>query len=286
VNETEPRWPAADALYTALRERILSGTLPPGIELRQETLARQFGVSRVPMREALSRLRAEGMIILRPQRGFAVTSLDEAEIIEIFELRMVLEQHALEIAARLHSDADVRAAERFLHAMEKLDLRDLSQVPIWLDFNHAFHTALVAASNRHRLTNITCTLRDSVEPYIRMEFHLTRSLDKAIEEHRPLFEAFAGRDEKQAGVISRAHCKNALDRLLESIRRRSAPPPPCLRPRQKTLEKPEVHKASCQAAAISAASITNPRCSEIIFNAASSIAASVPRTRSRATITR
>jgi DNA-binding GntR family transcriptional regulator len=194
-------------------------------------------MSRVPMREALSRLQAEGLIVLRPRRGFAVTSLDEAEIIEVFGLRMVLEQHALEIAAVSHTDADVRAAESFLRAMEQLDIHDEAQVPTWLNLNHAFHTALVAASNRRRVTNITCTLRDMVEPYIRMEFHLTRSLDDAVAEHRPLFEAFVRGDAKRAGEISRDHCRGALDRLLESIAKRGEPAAPRLRTRQKTLEK-------------------------------------------------
>src|ERR1700733_15180455 len=96
-----------DIIYHWLRERILMGHLMPGSEIRQELLARQFGTSRVPIREALSRLQAEGLITLRPRRGFAVTSLNQDEIIEIFELRMVVEEHAARIATQCRTDADV-----------------------------------------------------------------------------------------------------------------------------------------------------------------------------------
>src|SRR5581483_6225390 len=78
------------AIYLALREAILAGRYQPGEALRQESLAKEFEASRVPVREALNRLEAEGIVILRPRRGFVVASLDVGEIEEIFELRMVL----------------------------------------------------------------------------------------------------------------------------------------------------------------------------------------------------
>ena len=72
-----------EATYSWLREGIQSGALPPGSELRQERIAKKFGISRVPIREAMSRLQAEGLVELRPRRGFAVKSLDVAQIVEI-----------------------------------------------------------------------------------------------------------------------------------------------------------------------------------------------------------
>ena len=72
-----------EATYSWLRESIQSGALPPGSELRQERIAKKFGISRVPIREAMSRLQAEGLVELRAWRGFAVRSLDVAQIVEI-----------------------------------------------------------------------------------------------------------------------------------------------------------------------------------------------------------
>src|ERR1700737_928702 len=74
-------------------EGILSGAFPPGLVLRQEELSRRFGASRVPLREAMPRLEVEGLVVLRPRRGYAVRSLERSEIREIFELRAVVEEH-------------------------------------------------------------------------------------------------------------------------------------------------------------------------------------------------
>lgn len=221
MNLPPSRRPATDTLYDSIRERILIGALPPGMELRQEILARQYGVSRVPMREALSRLQAEGLIVLRPRRGFAVAALDLAEIVEIFELRMVLEQHALETAARLRSEADVARAEAILLRLEALDLSE-AHIPAWLNLNREFHATLIASARRQRLIGIACTLRDTIEPYIRMEFDFGQSLDEVVHQHRALFEAFRDRAAERAGRISRDHCIGAMNRLLASVRAREA----------------------------------------------------------------
>ena len=100
-----------ETTYSWLRESIQSGALPPGSELRQERIAKKFGISRVPIREAMSRLQAEGLVELRPRRGFAVKSLDVAQIVEIFELRMVIEEHAMMTATVMRSERDVAEVE-------------------------------------------------------------------------------------------------------------------------------------------------------------------------------
>src|ERR1700722_7255243 len=111
--------PLPDVIYRWLREQILIGELVPGAEIRQELLARQFGTSRVPLRAALSRLQAEALIVLPPRRGFAVTSLNQAEIVEIFELRMAVEEHAMRIATKERTEADVSEVEAMVEAMER-----------------------------------------------------------------------------------------------------------------------------------------------------------------------
>jgi DNA-binding GntR family transcriptional regulator len=208
-----------DILYEALRESILNGTLSPGAELRQELIAKQFGVSRVPVREAMSRLQAEGLIVLRPRRGFAVTSLDLAEIIEVFELRMVLEQHALETATRLRTETDVKAVETILVDMETLDPMAEDYLPRWIDLNRDFHSRLIASARRHRLSTLTANLRDTIEPYVRIESYFTGQVTEAAAEHRALFDAFRDRAASRAGEISRDHCLGTMNRLVESIRR-------------------------------------------------------------------
>src|SRR5258708_16162880 len=95
-------------LYAELRSGILKGEYKPGSVLRQEDIAQKFEVSRVPVREALSKLEAEGFLALRPRRGYAVISLNPDEISEIFDLRMIIESHAGQIATKHRSEADAR----------------------------------------------------------------------------------------------------------------------------------------------------------------------------------
>jgi DNA-binding GntR family transcriptional regulator len=206
-----------DIVYDWLRERILVGELPPGSEIRQELLARQFGTSRVPIREALSRLQAEGLITLRPRRGFAVTSLSEDEIVEVFELRMVVEEHAMRIATKSRTEADVREIEALVEQMETLEPTTPEYLQAWMLTNRLFHTRLIECAHRKRVDEIALNLRDAIEPYIRIEANFNRQVAYANVEHRQILEAFKTRNADVAARLSRKHCESTLKRLLENI---------------------------------------------------------------------
>src|ERR1700683_1061917 len=151
ISPIEVPRPLPDIIYHWLREQILIGELVPGGEIRQELVARQFGTSRVPIREALSRLQAEGLIILRPRRGFAVTSLNQAEIVEIFELRMAVEEHAMRIATKERTQTDVREVEALVEAMERPEAPSLQYLQQWMSTNRHFHTRLIECAHRKRV---------------------------------------------------------------------------------------------------------------------------------------
>lgn len=211
-----------ERLYRSLRYAILDGTFAPGEELRQEVLASQYSVSRVPLREAFSRLQAEGMIVLRPRRGFAVNSLDLMEIIEVFELRMVVEQHAMEVASRARSEADVREVGALLDQMEALDPAEEGYQATWLGLNRQFHNRLIASAGRERMAVTVINLRDATEPYVRVEVNVTGHVDDAAGEHRALFDAFKARDSIRAGELAREHCLGTMKRLVEGMRLRQS----------------------------------------------------------------
>jgi DNA-binding GntR family transcriptional regulator len=212
----EPR-SVPDIVYEWLRERILVGGLPPGAEIRQEILAKQFGTSRVPIREALSRLQAEGLIVLRPRRGFAVASLDQDEIVEVFELRMAVEEHAMRIATKARTEEDVRDVEALLERMETLDPAAPEYLQEWMATNRDFHTRLIESAHRKRLSDIALNLRDAIEPYIRVEANFIGQVGYANIEHRQIVEAFKKNDPEEAARISRKHCESTLTRLLTNI---------------------------------------------------------------------
>ena len=208
-------------LYEKLRGHILVGTLRAGQVLRQEELAQRFNVSRVPLREALSQLEADGLIEARPRRGFAVASLDPDEIVELFELRTVIEEHAGRIAAQSRTPQDVEDVERIVDAMDGLDLHAADFRNKWTLLNYEFHNRIIASSRRKRLTKIAATLRSTTEPYVAMEIDLTGDATDAGREHREMLEAFRAGDTNGLGELSRAHVEGTARRLLKGLRVRT-----------------------------------------------------------------
>jgi DNA-binding GntR family transcriptional regulator len=209
--------PLPDIIYDWLRERILVGHLMPGTEIRQELLARQFGTSRVPIREALNRLQPEGLITLRARRGFAVTSLNHDEIVEIFELRMAVEEHAMRIATKERTETDAREVEALVEQMETLDPGSPQYLQEWMSTNRLFHTRLIECAHRKRVNEIALNLRDAIEPYIRIEANFNRQVSYANVEHRQIFDAFKRKDAEAAARLSRKHRESTLKRLLTHI---------------------------------------------------------------------
>lgn len=210
----------ADAIHAELRDRILRGVYRPGSILRQEELAKQFGASRVPLREAMTRLEVEGLLLLRPRRGYAVRSLDSDEILEIFDLRAVVEEHLAGFAAVKRTEADLANVHQCLIRMETVARQAPDNVSEWLDANTAFHAALLAAAHRRQSARFANMLRDQVEPYIRIEIGLTREVMQAESEHREMFAALNDRNKKSLQKLCRQHCENTARRLIGALRMR------------------------------------------------------------------
>ena len=145
----------ADDIALALEEAIVSGEIPPGSVLRQEHLSEQFAVSRTPVREALRRLAALGLVSFEPNRGVRVRMLSRDEIREAFLVRAELESLATEIATPKMSSVDLAALEdaelrfsaitRELVEMSHAGRQDLQLARRWLLANHSFHDVIYAA---------------------------------------------------------------------------------------------------------------------------------------------
>ena len=187
--------------------------------LRQEELAKRCNVSRVPLREALARLAGEGLLILRPQRGYAVVSLEASDIVEVFELRAVTEAHAGSIAARSRRPEDIAEAARLVSAMALLDISDAEDAAKWSRLNYEFHACIISATRRKRLIQITRSLRDTLEPYIRFEMRLTGDARQAERDHREILEAFRAGDSRGLAELCRVHVENTAERMLRHLRR-------------------------------------------------------------------
>jgi DNA-binding GntR family transcriptional regulator len=201
-----------------IRQNILTGRYPPGQVLRQEDLAQHYEVSRVPLREAFSKLEAEGYLTLRPRRGYAVSSLNPEEISEIFDLRMLIESHAGQIATKNRTPADIAAIQEIVDAMDALDPAIEDYHHRWCDLNRQFHERLIRPCNRPRLLRLSQQLRDAVEPYIRLKTSLTGFSAAPYSDHGEIVAAFVEGNAEMVAALSAAHCGRAASRLLRLIR--------------------------------------------------------------------
>jgi DNA-binding GntR family transcriptional regulator len=146
-----------ESIARALRQAILDGSLVGGSTIRQEEVARKFGVSRVPIREALLKLEGEGLVETQPRRGVVVTSLSQTGFEEILDMRIALESLAIEQAVKRFTPADARAAMQIVEearaGMRASASPDLGKEieSRWGDLNWEFHRRLYAPAARPRL---------------------------------------------------------------------------------------------------------------------------------------
>ncbi len=205
----------AAAVADALRQRILAGTFPAGAQLRQDALAEEFGVSRIPIREALLQIEAEGLVRILPHRGAVVAELSAAEIEEVFALRAELEPVLLARSAP-HLGEDDLAALRALRDAYSDDLRD-GRVAQWGAHNTRFHLALYRHAGRPRTLALVANLLQECDRHTRLHLSLPGTVTRAESDHAALLDLCAAGHAAAAAALLRTHIESAgatLSRFL------------------------------------------------------------------------
>lgn len=199
-----------DEVVAALREQIADGHIRPGDTLRIEALAREFGVSRTPIREAFSKLEVEGLLVRKTGYAATVFTPLRREVREYYEMRIVLEP----LAARFALPNMTPAVDRRLSALvTKMD--DLT-ANNWYAINREFHRDLYEPSDRPFLIATIDNLIQRSDPYIRMYFE-THDLEETQRSHRQILKAVTERDEPGVAAAVEAHLKHALSEIVAVI---------------------------------------------------------------------
>jgi DNA-binding GntR family transcriptional regulator len=205
-----------DMAVEALREKILRGDYAEGAPLRQDALAADLGVSRIPVREALRQLEVEGLVTFSPHYGAVVTQLSLSEIQELFELRALLEGDLVRRAVpRLTAD-DVARAEAVLEAYDAAFER--GDVAAWGELNWEFHSTLLAAADRPVTLNLLGTVHNQSDRYMRLQLKLTHGEIRASSEHRAILDAAKSGDGRRAAALMKEHVRNAGRSLVRFLR--------------------------------------------------------------------
>ncbi|WP_051432479.1 GntR family transcriptional regulator [Rhodovibrio salinarum] len=203
----------ADRLRCQLEEEIATGQLAGGTRLDEAGLAKRFGVSRTPVREALSSLASAGLVETRPRQGAVVAGLSLSDLIQMFEVMAELEALCTRLAARRMTEAERTQLEQTLQAC--IDAADPARPNDYYDANLAFHEAIYAGSHNAYLAEQTRQLRNRLQPYRRTQLAGLGRIETSCREHAEIVDAIRQADAISAEGAMRRHVTIQADTFAE-----------------------------------------------------------------------
>lgn len=207
---------AFDKAYHALREGIIAGRFPPSRRITEQEVAAAAGVSRTPVREALRRLHAEGIVDFRPNQGAMVTAWSAEETEEIFELRAILESHGARRAAERASAAQLARLRELaeLQQQESSERRDGYLARI-CELNSRFHRGLQEAAGSPRLSQALASILEAPLVLQTFQSYSAEDLIQSAAHHLEIVRAIQHRDGEWAASVMRSHILAARRTLRE-----------------------------------------------------------------------
>ncbi|WP_282605227.1 GntR family transcriptional regulator [Pelagibius sp. Alg239-R121] len=206
----------SDVIYDALRDAIIRGEMQEGETIRQESVAKLFNVSRIPVREALKRLEAQGLVTSVRYKGVVVSSISPREIEEIFEFRVLVESKLIEYAVESMTEQSLELAKSYCDAFAKE-----TNPEKWGDLNRLFHSALYQDSGRPYYLEVIRGTNDRVERYVRAQLDLTEGMTRARRDHEIILDACFKRDVRRAADLTADHIHSAGQALIRFLQDRS-----------------------------------------------------------------
>ena len=214
-----PRQSLTSAVADKLRDQIIRGEIPEGSQLRQDIIATQFSVSRIPVREALRQLHAEGLVTIVQNRGAIVPELSPSDIEELFSIRELLEPETLKLSIPKLTQEDFAQAEAVLKKYTD-ELRREQHVASWGRLNWQFHSILYSKANRPQFMSIIRNVNNKGERYTRLQLYLTHGMKRANHEHQQILQLCRERHVTAACKLLRQHIHHAGQPLKEVLRQR------------------------------------------------------------------
>jgi len=213
MNRKSNKRAAPDVVCDGLRHAILSGELAQGMQLRQDQLAEQFGTSRIPVREALRQLEAEGLVRIEPNKGARVTPLSLADVLEILEIRIALECHALRLAIAQMVEEDFALAEQILRRYDAQ-----SDPDSWALMNRQFHWALYTPCHKPRLLALIDANSQHFDRFVRGQVSRASGKERPQKEHYQLLELCRQGQTDSACALLAAHIEQTKKSVQASQR--------------------------------------------------------------------
>lgn len=201
---------ASSIVFEMLRKAIIEGEMTEGEPLRQDEIARLFNTSRIPVREAISRLEEQGLVKTQRYKGAVVAGLSASEAAEVFELRALLEPEIIRNAVPRMSEECLAEARSNCQAFS-----DSTSPMAWGSLNRVFHKTLYSASDLGYFIEVADNAMDRVERYIRAQLVMSDGMERAGREHFAILEACEKGEAERAGLLLRDHILGAKVSLLD-----------------------------------------------------------------------
>ena len=201
------------SLADRLRERIADGTLVPGTQLRQDLIAKEFGTSHIPVREAFVQLQASRFVTIVPNRGAFVSAMTRLEAVELTEMRIALELLALDSAIDAFGADDEAAVRAILEHDE-----NAHEVEHWSIDNWAFHRAIYQPCGKRHLLETLEAIWRKTDRYLRLVWQLERYQRISLAEHHAILDAVLAHDRRTAKRLTKAHIEAAGVVMQDALR--------------------------------------------------------------------
>lgn len=203
---------ASEVIAQYLRRAILSEVFAENEPIRQDEIAGKFNVSKIPVREALKKLEAEGLVIFVKNRGALVTRMSDDDLAQLFEMRILLEVRLLELAVPAMKEADFVLIDE----LYKRYLTDTS-IQNWSHLNWEFHAALYRPANRPLIVETVRMINQKLERYLRMQISLSDGKARADREHAEIVALCRKGDVAQAVTLLKQHIYGVCQSLLDNL---------------------------------------------------------------------
>ena len=216
TNRHDPASPprsAVQAVYDYLLAEILSGRLAGGSSIRQEQVAKQLQLSRIPVRDALRHLSAEGFVTIEPNRRVTVTLLQREDLTELYEMRAALEGLAAWHAVKRLTDPEIGHLQWLAARMDQAE----TSGDQWLPIHDQFHDLVCVASGMPRLVQETRRLRKCLQPQVRLLILQSGVAELQTSHHKDLVKAISARNASRAEQAFREHVRQAAKDIISAI---------------------------------------------------------------------
>lgn len=208
---------ASDQAYDHLRQAILTGVLARGERIREAAVAREIGVSRTPIREALRRLQTEGLVEFSANRGAQVSTWSRKDLAELYELRALVEGYGARLATASITDEEVEALTSVAERMEALVATQRVDVSEVTRLNSEFHHRVLAAAQNDQVINLAASLQNVPLMHQTFDHYDSAEMQRSLMQHREILQALTQRDGSWAESTMRSHILAGRATLLETL---------------------------------------------------------------------